>query len=54
MQARVPYYLAAGHRVVRPVAKGRILTVADVDLDPQSARYRLRRSQDRAFAFAAG
>jgi predicted homoserine dehydrogenase-like protein len=50
MQSRVPYYLAAGHRTVRPVAKGEILAVADVDLDPQSARYRLRRSQDRAFA----
>jgi predicted homoserine dehydrogenase-like protein len=54
MQSRVPYYLAAGHRTVRPVARGDILTVADVDLDPLSARYRLRRSQDRAFALALG
>ena len=52
MQSRVPYYLAAGHRVVRRVAQGEILTVADVDLDPQSARYRLRRAQDRAFALS--
>jgi predicted homoserine dehydrogenase-like protein len=54
MQGRVPYYLAAGHRTVRAIAKGEILTVANVDLDPQSARYRLRRSQDRAFSVSLG
>jgi predicted homoserine dehydrogenase-like protein len=51
-RGRVPYYLAAGHRALRPIAKGEVLTVADVDLDPQSARYRLRRSQDRAFGLS--
>jgi predicted homoserine dehydrogenase-like protein len=51
-RGRVPYYLAAGHRMARPIAKGEILTVADVELDPQSARYRLRRSQDQAFGLS--
>ena len=50
--APVPYYLAAGRRVLRPVAKGAVLTVADVDLDADSALVRLRREQDAAFGTA--
>ena len=47
--APVPYYLAAGRRVRRPVAKGAVLMVADVELDTDSALVRLRREQDAAF-----
>jgi predicted homoserine dehydrogenase-like protein len=46
----VPYYLAAGHRARRPVARGAVLTVDDVALDETCARTRLRRAQDAAFA----
>ncbi len=47
--APVPYYLAAGRRVARPVAKGQVLTMADVDLDADSTLLRLRREQDALF-----
>lgn len=48
-EACMPYYLAAGHRLRRDVAAGEILTFADIDLDPGSARYRLRMAQDSLF-----
>ena len=48
----VPYYLAAGHRMRRPVARGAVLTTDDVELDDNCARTRLRRAQDAAFASA--
>jgi len=50
--APVPYYLAADRRVTRPVAKGQVLTMADVEVDPNSTLLRLRREQDAAFAGA--
>ena len=41
--APTPYYLAAGGRIVRPLDAGRVLTFADVETDPTSSLYRLRR-----------
>ena len=49
----VPYYLAAGHPMRRPVARGAVLTVDDVALDETCARTRLRRAQDQAFGLVA-
>jgi predicted homoserine dehydrogenase-like protein len=48
--APVPYYLAAGRSLARPVQKGQVLTMADVGIDADSTLYRLRREQDAAFA----
>lgn len=45
----VPYYLAAGARLARPVSAGAVLTCADVILDAARPLVRLRRSQDRNF-----
>ncbi len=41
--APIPYYLAASGRIVRPLDAGRVLTFADVETDPTSSLYRLRR-----------
>jgi len=45
----VPFYLAANRRLVRDVAAGALLTLADVDIDPASELFALRRQQDAAF-----
>jgi len=42
----VPYYLAAGARVGRPVPRGALLSLADIIVDESSALMRLRREQD--------
>ncbi|WP_305695534.1 flagellar biosynthesis protein FlgA [Bosea sp. (in: a-proteobacteria)] len=46
----VPYYLATNARIVRPVARGAILTGADVELPPDGVLLALRREQDVHFA----
>ncbi|MDJ1158660.1 flagellar biosynthesis protein FlgA [Chelatococcus sp. SYSU_G07232] len=45
-EAPVPYYLAAGARLRRPVGRGATFTLADVVVDEDSALMRLRREQD--------
>ena len=50
--APVPYYIAAGGRVRRPVPQGRVLTLDDVEIDEGRALVRLRREQDASFAAA--
>ena len=52
--APVPYYVAAGGRIRRPVPRGRILTLDDVEVDEGRALTRLRRAQDASFAAALG
>lgn len=42
----IPYYLAAGRRLVRDIAAGQPIRCADVDLDEGSELVRLRRQQD--------
>ncbi len=44
--APVPYYLAAGQRLVRDVAEGNLLTLGDLDPITDSALLRLREEQD--------
>ena len=46
----VPYYLATNATIVRPVARGAILTGADVELPPDGVLLALRREQDAHFA----
>jgi predicted homoserine dehydrogenase-like protein len=48
--APVPYYLAAGARLTRPVSRGSLFTLADVAIDPGSVLLSLRREQDALFA----
>jgi predicted homoserine dehydrogenase-like protein len=48
--APVPYYLAAGATLTRPVSRGSLVTLADVAIDPGSVLLRLRREQDAFFA----
>jgi predicted homoserine dehydrogenase-like protein len=48
-EAPLPYYLAVGARVCRPVRCGEPLRVGDVDLPADSVLLRLRRSQDAHF-----
>lgn len=50
--APVPYYLATGARIARPVAEGAVLTLADIAIDPSSALLRLRREQDAVMGVA--
>ncbi|MGW9329143.1 NAD(P)H-dependent oxidoreductase [Bosea sp. NPDC055594] len=45
----VPYYLTAGRPVVRPVARGAVLTCADIALDETTTLVQLRREQDALF-----
>ncbi|SDH18625.1 NAD(P)H-dependent oxidoreductase [Propionivibrio dicarboxylicus] len=45
----LPFYLAANRRLVRDVAAGALLTLADVDIDPASELLALRRQQDTVF-----
>ena len=42
----VPYYLAAGHIIARDVAKGRVLTLADVLVPRETALFKLRQQQE--------
>jgi predicted homoserine dehydrogenase-like protein len=44
--APIPYYLAAGRRLVRDVPAGRAIHCGDVELDERSELVRLRRLQD--------
>ncbi|MCP1365850.1 flagellar biosynthesis protein FlgA, partial [Halomonas sp. BBD48] len=46
--APVPFYLLPGAEIVRPVAAGQLITLADVSL-PESHLLRLRRAQDAMF-----
>lgn len=48
-EAPAPFYLAANRRLVRPVAQGALIVMADLDLTPDSELLALRRSQDAAF-----
>jgi predicted homoserine dehydrogenase-like protein len=45
----VPYYLAAGRRLIRNVRGGRPILCADVRLNEESTLLRLRREQDAVF-----
>lgn len=45
----VPFYLAAGARLVRPVAKDTPICLADLEIDPRSELSTLRRQQDLSF-----
>lgn len=45
----VPYYLTAGRPVLRRVARGAILSCADIGLDEGTTLVRLRREQDGLF-----
>lgn len=46
----IPFYLAANHRLARPVKAGAPILCDDVTLDPDSVLLRLRRRQDGLFA----
>lgn len=46
---RLPYYLADGMRVLRPIKKGTLLTCDDVTEREGSILFRLRREQDQLF-----
>lgn len=46
----VPYYLAAGRRLVRPVRAGEAIRCGDLELAEGSELLRLRRAQDALFA----
>jgi predicted homoserine dehydrogenase-like protein len=50
----LPYYMAAGARVVRPVPAGQPLRCGDVSLDDNTALHRLRTAQDQHFLSAPG
>jgi predicted homoserine dehydrogenase-like protein len=45
--APIPYYLAAGRRLIRDVPAGRAIVCGDVELDERSELFRLRIAQDR-------
>ncbi|MCJ8145197.1 flagellar biosynthesis protein FlgA [Ancylobacter sp. A5.8] len=47
--APAPFYLAANCRLARAVARGRIVTMADLDISEDSELLTLRRLQDAAF-----
>lgn len=46
----LPYYLAVGCRLARPVAKGTLLSADDVEVPADSTLWRLYAEQDAAFA----
>jgi predicted homoserine dehydrogenase-like protein len=50
----LPYYMAAGALVVRPVLAGQPLRCGDVSLDNTTALHRLRTAQDQHFLSAPG
>ena len=45
----LPYYMLVGRTLVRPVARGAVITAADVDRPGSSVLWRLRAEQDRAY-----
>ncbi len=45
----IPYYLAAGHRITRPVHAGQLLTRSMVDIQQNSVLLGLRQKQDKLF-----
>ena len=45
----VPFYLAANRPLVRDVAAGALITLADIEIDPASELLALRRQQDEHF-----
>ncbi len=45
----LPYYMALGNRLVRPVKAGQFLTLQDFEQPSDSALWRLRAAQDTAF-----
>ncbi len=47
--AAVPYYMAAGRTLKRPVTAGATLTVDDLDFPADSVLWRLRAEQDQFF-----
>ena len=49
-----PFYLAADHRLVRPVRKGDALVGGDLDLERDSSLLTLRRQQDAMFFDTSG
>lgn len=49
-EAPLPYYMAVGRTLVRDVAAGAEIAVADVEAPEHSVLWELRRQQDRAFA----
>lgn len=53
-EAPAPYYLVSNRRLVRPVAKGSLVRLADVDISGESELLSLRRWQDAHFFPAAG
>ncbi|MNY78009.1 hypothetical protein D3C86_2180910 [compost metagenome] len=48
-ESPMPFYLAAGARLVRPVAKNTPIRLGDVEIDPKSELSVLRRQQDKSF-----
>jgi predicted homoserine dehydrogenase-like protein len=48
-ETAVPFYLAAGQRLVRPVAKDTPIRLADVEIDETSELWTLRKQQDACF-----
>ena len=50
----VPFYLAANRRLVRDVAAGALITLADIEIDPASELLALRHQQDAHFFSKAG
>ncbi len=48
-ESPVPFYLAAGARLVRPVAKDAPIRLGDLEINPNSELSVLRRQQDKSF-----
>jgi len=53
-EAPLPYYMAAGARLVRRVPAGQALRCGDVAMNSSTALFRLRKAQDRHFLSADG
>ena len=48
-ETAVPFYLAAGQRLVRPVTRGTPIRLADLEVDETSELWTLRKQQDASF-----
>jgi predicted homoserine dehydrogenase-like protein len=48
-EAPAPFYLVSNRRLVRQVAKGQMVRLADVEIDSESELLALRRQQDAQF-----